>query len=97
LRKKKIFLSIFYFWLAEPEDNKGSKKRRQTTFYMHIESDDIDKMAERAEKNQMFMYVKIPEVSVTVSYKVCVMTANHQCYQVSLVERQNSFSGKKTF
>ena len=49
------------------------KKKRQTldsevASRWHV--DDIDKMKERAAKNNMFLYVKIPEVPLTVSYKV---------------------------
>ena len=35
-----------------------------------LEADDIGKMKERASKNQMFLFVKVPEVHLTVSYKV---------------------------
>ena len=36
-----------------------------------LPADDIDKMKQRAAQNQMFLYVKIPQVALTVSYKVC--------------------------
>lgn len=32
--------------------------------------DDIDKMKERAQENNVFLYIKIPEVPFIVSYKV---------------------------
>lgn len=32
--------------------------------------DDIDRMKERAQKNNVFLYIKIPEVPFIVSYKV---------------------------
>ena len=33
--------------------------------------DDIDKMKERAAMNNSFIYIKIPQVPLCVSYKVC--------------------------
>ncbi|XP_017781578.1 PREDICTED: protein KIAA0100 [Nicrophorus vespilloides] len=48
--------------------NRGSGKRnRDSSFYVHI--DDVEKMKERAEKNKLFIYIKIPEVPVRLSYK----------------------------
>lgn len=48
--------------------DKGTKKK--STFYKRISDyDDLDKMKERASKNNSFIYVKIPEVSLLVSYK----------------------------
>ncbi|XP_066139777.1 protein hobbit isoform X1 [Euwallacea fornicatus] len=53
---------------AEVKNKKGkSKKSRDSNFYVHI--DDVEKMKERAEKNKLFVYIKIPEVPVKVSYK----------------------------
>ncbi|XP_065157345.1 LOW QUALITY PROTEIN: protein hobbit [Atheta coriaria] len=50
---------------------KGTKKKikrnRDSNFYVHI--DDVEKMKERAEKNKLFIYIKIPEVPVRLSYK----------------------------
>lgn len=55
---------------------KGKKariKRKESKFYvsmnMNSEKDDVEKMKERAEKNMLFICVKIPEVPVRVSYK----------------------------
>ncbi|XP_069668639.1 protein hobbit isoform X2 [Periplaneta americana] len=49
---------------------KGTKKNKETNFYVPIEQkDDVEKMKERAEKNKLFIYIKIPEVPVKVSYK----------------------------
>ncbi|XP_056639867.1 protein hobbit [Diorhabda sublineata] len=52
-------------------EQKGKKtkyrKNRESNFYVHI--DDVEKMKERAEKNKLFVYIKIPEVPVRVSYK----------------------------
>ncbi|XP_074027559.1 bridge-like lipid transfer protein family member hobbit isoform X2 [Leptinotarsa decemlineata] len=52
-------------------DQKGKKSKlkrnRDSNFYVHI--DDVEKMKERAEKNKLFVYIKIPEVPVKVSYK----------------------------
>ncbi|XP_066998211.2 protein hobbit [Anabrus simplex] len=55
-------------------DGKGkklkSKKTKDTNFYVPIDQkDDVEKMKERAEKNKLFIYIKIPEVPVKVSYK----------------------------
>lgn len=43
------------------------RRNRDSNFYVHI--DDVEKMKERAEKNKLFVYIKIPEVPVRVSYK----------------------------
>ncbi|XP_063241781.1 protein hobbit isoform X2 [Bacillus rossius redtenbacheri] len=49
---------------------KSARKSKETNFYVPIEhKDDIEKMKERAEKNKLFIYIKIPEVPVKVSYK----------------------------
>ncbi|XP_049792062.1 protein KIAA0100 [Schistocerca nitens] len=55
-------------------ENKGKKikgkKSKEASFYVPIEQkDDVEKMKERAEKNKLFIYIKIPEVPVRVSYK----------------------------
>ncbi|XP_072943590.1 protein hobbit [Epargyreus clarus] len=56
----------------------GSKKTRKkgkdsnSNFYVKRDKkdkDDVEKMKERAEKNKLFIYIKIPEVPVRVSYK----------------------------
>ncbi|XP_071446897.1 protein hobbit isoform X2 [Hetaerina americana] len=48
----------------------GKKGGKETNFYVSIEQkDDVEKMKERAEKNKLFIYIKIPEVPVRVSYK----------------------------
>ncbi|XP_065335800.1 protein hobbit [Cloeon dipterum] len=52
--------------------SKGSKgsKGKEASFYVKIQrKDDVEKMKERAEKNKLFIYIKIPEVPVRVSYK----------------------------
>ncbi|XP_043650223.1 protein KIAA0100 [Drosophila teissieri] len=48
---------------------KGKKGAKDSEFYVKIEKDDVEKMKERAEKNKLFIYIKIPEVPVRVSYK----------------------------
>ena len=53
---------------------KSKKKSRaaSTSFYVPSpdhDKDDVEKMKERAEKNKLFMYIKIPEVPIKVSYK----------------------------
>ncbi|KAG7307371.1 hypothetical protein JYU34_007556 [Plutella xylostella] len=57
----------------------GSKKTKKkkdkdsnSNFYVKRDKknkDDVEKMKERAEKNKLFIYIKIPEVPVRVSYK----------------------------
>ncbi|XP_037869242.1 protein hobbit [Bombyx mori] len=56
----------------------GSKKLKKkakdsnSNFYVkrdNKDKDDVEKMKERAEKNKLFIYIKIPEVPVRVSYK----------------------------
>lgn len=49
--------------------NEKFKKGKETNFYVPIVKDDVEKMKERAEKNKLFIYIKIPEVPVRVSYK----------------------------
>jgi hypothetical protein len=45
--------------------------QRDSSFYVPIERrEDVEKMKERADKNKLFIYIKIPEVPVRVSYKV---------------------------
>ncbi|KAH8380297.1 hypothetical protein KR009_009804, partial [Drosophila setifemur] len=48
---------------------KNKKSPKDSEFYVKIEKDDVEKMKERAEKNKLFIYIKIPEVPVRVSYK----------------------------
>lgn len=39
-------------------------------FFLQHPVDDIDKMKERAAMNNSFIYIKIPQVPLCVSYKV---------------------------
>lgn len=48
---------------------RSKKPSKDSAFYVKIEKDDVEKMKERAEKNKLFIYIKIPEVPVRVSYK----------------------------
>ena len=54
---------------------KGKKKdksdKNQTAFYVQspLATDDIEEMKTRAQKNKLFVYIKIPEVPIRVSYK----------------------------
>lgn len=48
---------------------RSKKSNKDSAFYVKIEKDDVEKMKERAEKNKLFVYIKIPEVPVRVSYK----------------------------
>lgn len=41
--------------------------------------DDIDKMKERAAMNNSFIYIKIPQVPLCVSYKVGDMGSVYTC------------------
>lgn len=58
---------------SSSKDNKGRKskmRRKESKFYVAMnEKDDVEKMKERAEKNMLFICVKVPEVPVRVSYK----------------------------
>ncbi|XP_032513347.2 protein hobbit [Danaus plexippus] len=52
--------------------NKKKGKDSNSNFYVKRDKkdkDDVEKMKERAEKNKLFIYIKIPEVPVRVSYK----------------------------
>lgn len=48
--------------------NKSASEKLMLQKSLH-EKDDIDRMKERADKVNHFMYIKIPEVSFVVSYK----------------------------
>ena len=58
-------------------DKKSKKQKKKgrgasTSFYVPSpdrDKDDVEKMKERAEKNKLFIYIKIPEVPIKVSYK----------------------------
>lgn len=54
---------------TKPKAIKSKKSNKDSEFYVKIEKDDVEKMKERAEKNKLFIYIKIPEVPVRVSYK----------------------------
>ncbi|XP_043232606.1 protein KIAA0100-like [Amphibalanus amphitrite] len=45
------------------------KQKKESSFYVAIEKDDVEKMKERAQNNMLFIYIKVPEVTVRVSYK----------------------------
>ncbi|XP_052074223.1 protein KIAA0100-like isoform X2 [Mytilus californianus] len=53
----------------EKDKKKKEAKKSKSSFYIDVDSEDIDKMKERAANNNTFVYVKIPEVSMRVSYK----------------------------
>ncbi|XP_023323171.1 protein KIAA0100 isoform X4 [Eurytemora carolleeae] len=56
----------------EKKQKKKLRKSKNTNFYVecpNIEKDDVEKMKERAERNKLFIYIKIPEVPIKVSYK----------------------------
>merc|ERR1711972_1068211 len=59
---------------TEKKSKRKIKKNRSasTSFYVacpNNDKDDLEKMKERAEKNKLFIYIKIPEVPIKVSYK----------------------------
>lgn len=54
---------------SSKRSSKSKKSNKDSEFYVKIVKDDVEKMKERAEKNKLFIYIKIPEVPVTVSYK----------------------------
>jgi len=59
---------------VDKKSKKKNKKNRNasTSFYVacpNTDKDDVEKMKERAEKNKLFIYIKIPEVPIKVSYK----------------------------
>lgn len=51
---------------------------RRTNDSSHLR-DDIDRMKERAQENNVFLYIKIPEVPFIVSYKAmfCITLLNN--------------------
>jgi hypothetical protein len=49
--------------------SKQEKEKSLAIASKHATVTDVDKMRERAQKNQTFVYIKIPEVPVKVSYK----------------------------
>lgn len=64
----------FCFPERDPEGiEEAPAPQRDSSFYVPIERrDDVEKMKERADKNKLFIYIKIPEVPVRVSYKVMI-------------------------
>jgi hypothetical protein len=55
---------------SKEKGKKSRVKRKESKFYVSMtEKDDVEKMKERAEKNMLFICVKVPEVPVRVSYK----------------------------
>merc|ERR1719219_3226317 len=49
---------------VEKKSKKKNKKSKNTSFYVQltgIEKDDAEEMKERAERNKLFVYIKIPE------------------------------------
>ena len=75
---KKMMNFFFPEQIEEEEaDRKQRKKAKKlkganTSFYVACpdgNKDDVEKMKERAERNKLFIYIKIPEVPIVVSYK----------------------------
>ena len=56
--------------LKEEKKEERTQRRAARRRGMVTSVNDIDKMKQRAAKNNMFLFVKIPEVPLKVSYKV---------------------------
>lgn len=54
---------------APPPPSHTRRGRRSQPSLASSSRDDVEKMKERAEKNQTFVYVKVPEVPLRLSYK----------------------------
>ncbi|KAH9376625.1 hypothetical protein HPB48_005836 [Haemaphysalis longicornis] len=54
---------------APPPASHTRRGRRSQPSLASSSRDDVEKMKERAEKNQTFVYVKVPEVPLRLSYK----------------------------
>lgn len=87
----------FCFPERDPEGiEEAPAPQRDSSFYVPIERrDDVEKMKERADKNKLFIYIKIPEVPVRVSYKVTINKLKRNvffsCFNVNYV-KLNSIS-----
>ncbi|XP_053626336.2 protein hobbit isoform X2 [Cherax quadricarinatus] len=63
--------------VATNQNPRGSKKQaslrkshKESSFYVSLQDkDDVEIMKQRAEQNKLFVYIKIPELPVRVSYK----------------------------
>merc|ERR1719158_619022 len=75
---KKMMNFFFPEQIEEVEADKKQRKKNKklkganTSFYVacpDTDKDDVEKMKERAERNKLFIYIKIPEVPIKVSYK----------------------------
>ncbi|XP_042235256.1 protein KIAA0100-like isoform X1 [Homarus americanus] len=63
--------------VATTQNSRGSKKQaslrkshKESNFYVCLQDkDDVEIMKQRAEQNKLFVYIKIPELPVRVSYK----------------------------
>ena len=75
---KKMMNFFFPEQIEEVEADKKQRKKAKklkganTSFYVACpdqDKDDVEKMKERAERNKLFIYIKIPEVPIKVSYK----------------------------
>ena len=49
----------------------GRNKAKKANFYVKtpLNKDDVEEMKARAQQNKLFVYIKIPEVPICVSYK----------------------------
>ena len=50
---------------------KNKKGKKAALFYVEspLNKDDVEEMKVRAQQNKLFVYIKIPEVPICVSYK----------------------------
>merc|ERR1711981_691187 len=57
--------------VKKKKEKKKDKDKNQASFYVEspLAKDDIEEMKTRAQKNKLFVYIKIPEVPIRVSYK----------------------------
>ena len=59
--------------LNPPKDKKkkNNKQKKEPIFYVEspLNKDDVEEMKVRAMQNKLFVYIKIPEVPICVSYK----------------------------
>ena len=62
-----------------------SKAAKKSNFYVAspLCQDDVEQMKERAQKNKLFVYIKIPEVPINVSFKGTYVNDNDKDLVVS--------------
>ncbi|KAA0202060.1 hypothetical protein HAZT_HAZT000626 [Hyalella azteca] len=48
---------------------RAARANKDSHFYVKLQKDDVEIMKQRAEQNKMFVYIKIPELKIRLSYK----------------------------